>query len=121
MTNKTKLEAPIEVETPVEHAIVILNEAFKLDSRTIDWLINNRVPCHSELSKHSTIQVRTIRKNQPFGGTDPVKYEVGMLDILNGILDSNIAADYSEDTGKLIGFKEVIPPSDKSTEGETKT
>jgi len=101
----------IKKSITIEQAIEVLNEAFKLDARTIQWLINNRVPCNAELAGHPTIQVKAIQRRHIYGG-EPVRYEIGLLGIINGLFGVNenesgyIAAEFDDD-GKLIGFKSL--------------
>lgn len=107
MTSKPKQETPIEQilpeETSIERAVRILNEAFALDPRTIEWLATTSFPCHDKLAEHKTVPVKKIRTSQPMGG-GIVRHEVGLLGILNGIFAADIVTE-TDDSGKMVGFK----------------
>ncbi|MCM0759599.1 hypothetical protein M7775_13655 [Sporomusa sphaeroides DSM 2875] len=102
----------------VNHAIEILNQAVKADSKAIDHLINCRVPCNGTLANHPTIQVgaiinktRSCEKSELATPYD--RFEVGLLGIINGLFGADdddwgfIAAQYED--GKLIGFVKTPP------------
>lgn len=71
---------------PVQIAIDTLNSAIAADKFAVRNLIAVRVPCNQEMADHPTIQVDGIGPNEP---------TVGMLGIINGIIE-NIAIAYGK-------------------------
>jgi hypothetical protein len=82
-------------------AIQVLDSAFRLDPGAIYSLVNNRVPCNQSLGDHPTIPIQST----------PVANQrvltVGLLGVLNGILESTGACKVSsviDNDGALLGF-----------------
>jgi hypothetical protein len=70
-------------------------------------LVCNRVPCNTALAAHPSIQVNTNSVTQP------ATFPVGMLGIINGILERatgrRIAAKFSDDKQPvLLGFVPAV-------------
>jgi hypothetical protein len=92
-------------------ALQVLNEACAADGVALETLIRNRVPCNLALAGHPNIQVWMNHV------TPTETFDVGMLGVINGILDrmtgNRVAAIFSgpEATGetKLLGFCQYTP------------
>lgn len=84
-----------------EWAVAVLNEALVADPAAVYALLCNRVPCNETLAAHPTIQVGRVP------GMDHALYHVGMLGVLNGVIEAatgqRIAAKY-DPLGSLLGF-----------------
>jgi hypothetical protein len=97
--------------------IQLLNEAFKADPAAMHALIVNRVPCNKALAEHPLIPVsyNTVL-NSP-----ETTYYVGMLGIINGILDkvtgNTIFVQCGEDCYGD-GFRRIIGFGIAKKEGE---
>jgi len=94
-------------------ALQTLNEACTADPGALHALICNRVPCNTTLADHPTIQVDVNSVTQP------ATFSVGMLGIINGILESatgrRIAAKFSAGAPHvLMGFMEYKPVKQSS-------
>lgn len=79
--------------------IQTLNEAFELDPEAISKLVEMRVPCNDQLADHPTIQVVLPP------GTNC--YHVGLLGILNGIIEpltGERVCSITEHDGTFKGF-----------------
>lgn len=80
--------------------IKVLNDAFKLDPKAMQALVDLRVKCNQALVNHPTIQVT-------------INDEVGILGIINGILEEltklKLGGNYDDDD-KLTGFVAVPNP-----------
>lgn len=93
----------IKESVTVDDVITLLHQAVALDPAAMQELVNHRVLCNEWLAVHPTIQVHSEER------PDAVA-RVGLLGILNGIFGCDargygiIAAVFSDDTGKLIGF-----------------
>ena len=91
---------------PFNAALKALNAAYDDDPSALHALICNRVPCNEKLANHQTVQVSV---NELTNTPNPT-YVVGMLGIINGILDATlgkrIAAIVDDDSGKITGFCE---------------
>lgn len=64
------------MQDPVNHALMVLNDALERDSEAIRRLVNLRVDCNDRLAAHPTIQVAD------YGGI----LKVGVLGLLNAAL-----------------------------------
>jgi hypothetical protein len=86
--------------------LAVLNEAHLDDASAIQQLCDNRVPCNTRLAGHQTIQVVA---HDPFRSES--HYSVGMLGIINGIVErltgERIAAllsKHADEYNKILGF-----------------
>ena len=83
--------------------VKFLNEAFKIDPKSVEMLFSFRVPCNKEMLDHPTVQVGTL------GNSD--FYVYGIIGLLNGFCGANrngwgyVGIDYDGD--KMKGFKIV--------------
>jgi hypothetical protein len=104
-------ETPPQPSSPIdllEVALRVLNEAHSSDPAAMHSMVNQRVPCNELLADHPTIQVGTNR----LGDTD--KFDVGMVGIINGILEAatgkRLAVAISDDgEGCVVGFVPYTP------------
>jgi hypothetical protein len=90
---------------PFNAALKALNSAYDDDPSALHALICNRVPCNEKLANHPTVQVSV---NELTNTPNPT-YVVGMLGIINGILDAALGkriAAIIDDRGKVTGFCE---------------
>lgn len=79
--------------------IKVLNDAFKLDPKAMQALVELRIPCNQALCDHPTIQVTNDGK-------------VGLVGIINGILEelTKLRLGFEHVDGKLTGFVAVPSP-----------
>lgn len=96
----------------IEKVLECLNSAFHADPAAIHALIVNRVPCNQEIAEHPMIAVQV-------NPVVPLTYSVGLIGILNGVLNSldlpNIQAVFSNEIdGRrvLLGFQIYEPPGE---------
>ncbi len=81
----------------------IMQEAFEKDPEAIEKLVEFRVPCNKKIEDES----RLI----PYAEKDDDSLQLGMLGVINGILDSlasrRLIASYTDDN-KLLGFTSFL-------------
>jgi len=62
----------------LDEVIDFFNELIEIDRDAVDNLFNSRVRCNEALARHPTVQVL-------IKGCDPVRHEVGIVGIINGL------------------------------------
>ena len=82
----------------ISQAVVLLNEALKLDPVAINNLFSIRVLCNAAIVKHKTIQA----------GVTADKNTIGVMGIINGIFGSSVHGQgyigYKFEGGKIVEF-----------------